>query len=319
MNAKTKGTICGIIAAVTYGTNPLGALSLYADGINSASVLFYRYGLAVVLLAAVMLLRRNESLRVSWRELRIIATLGILFAASSLSLYLSFHYMDAGIASTILFVYPIMVAVIMALFFHEKTTLIIVISIALSLCGIGLLYRGGNGATLSTVGVLLVLVSSLTYALYIVIVNRSTLAMSPYKLSLYVMAFGALTIVLYSFTGDGNRLQLLTSWSQWGYAWLLAILPTVVSLVMMTIAVHNIGSTPTAVLGALEPLTAVVIGVTVFGEAFTVRLACGILLVLLAVLLIVGGKAFDPRRLVRPLARPLVRGGIYLRNHFWWR
>ena len=222
MNAKTKGTLCGIVAAVTYGTNPLGALSLYADGINSASVLFYRYGLAVVLLGALMLARR-ESLRVSWRELGIIATLGVLFAASSLSLYLSFHYMDAGIASTILFVYPIMVAVIMALFFHEKTSLVTVLSIVLSLCGIALLYRGGDGAVLSTAGVLLVLVSSLTYAVYIVIVNRSTLAMSPIKLSLYVMAFGTLTIILYSLTGDANRLQLLTTWSQWGYAWLLAL------------------------------------------------------------------------------------------------
>ncbi len=318
MNAKTKGTLCGIVAAVTYGTNPLGALSLYADGINSASVLFYRYGLAVVLLGALMFARR-ESLRVSWRELGIIASLGVLFAASSLSLYLSFHYMDAGIASTILFVYPIMVAVIMAIFFHEKTSLVTVLSIVLSLCGIGLLYRGGDGAVLSTAGVLLVIVSSLTYAVYIVVVNRSTLAMSPIKLSLYVMAFGTLTIMLYSLTGDANRLQLLTTWSQWGYAWLLALLPTVISLVMMTVAVHNIGSTPTAILGALEPITAVVIGVTVFGEAFTARLACGIALVLIAVLLIVGGKNLRPQRVVRPLVKPFVRGGIYLRNHFWWK
>lgn len=318
MNAKTKGTLCGIVAAVTYGTNPLGALSLYADGINSASVLFYRYGLAVVLLGAVMLVRR-ESLRVAWRELGIIASLGVLFAASSLSLYLSFHYMDAGIASTILFVYPIMVAVIMAIFFHEKTSLVTVLSIVLSLCGIGLLYRGGDGAVLSTAGVLLVIVSSLTYAVYIVVVNRSTLAMSPIKLSLYVMAFGTLTIMLYSLTGDANRLQLLTTWSQWGYAWLLALLPTVISLVMMTVAVHNIGSTPTAILGALEPITAVVIGVTVFGEAFTARLACGIVLVLVAVLLIVAGKNLHPQRVVRPLVRPFVRSGLYLRNHFWWK
>ena len=50
---------------------------------------------------------------------------------------------------------------------------------------------------------------------------------------------------------------------------MLALIPTVVSLVLMTVAVHAIGSTPTAVMGALEPLTAVVIGVTIFGELFT--------------------------------------------------
>ena len=77
---------------------------------------------------------------------------------------------------------------------------------------------------------------------------------------------------------------------------MLALIPTVVSLVLMTVAVHAIGSTPTAVMGALEPLTAVVIGVTIFGELFTARLAAGIL-ILLAVTLIVAGKSLHPGRL----------------------
>ena len=117
MNARMKGTVCGIVAAVAYGTNPLGALSLYDMGVNTSSVLFYRYLLAVVMLAAVMIFRR-ESFRISARHLGALAVMGALFAVSSLSLFESFRYMDAGIASTLLFVYPVMVTVIMAVFFH---------------------------------------------------------------------------------------------------------------------------------------------------------------------------------------------------------
>jgi drug/metabolite transporter (DMT)-like permease len=63
----------------------------------------------------------------------------------------------------------------------------------------------------------------------------------------------------------------------------------------MTIAVHEVGATPTAIMGALEPLTAVAIGVLVFGELFTIKLAVGIVLILSAVLLIVLGKRFHLR------------------------
>lgn len=291
-----RGTVCGIIAAVSYGTNPLGALNLYAAGMNPNSVLFYRYGIAAVLLAAYMIVLR-KSFRVTLKELTILTALGVIFAISSLSLYCSFNFMDAGIASTLLFVYPVMVAVMMAVFFHERVTASTVLSIVLALMGIALLYRGDDGATLNTVGVLLVMVSSLSYAVYIIIVNKSPLRMSTVKLTFYVLLTGTLTIVVYSLFSPEARLMPLTTPDTWFYALLLALFPTVISLVMMTIAVHDVGSTPTAIMGALEPITAVIIGVTMFGEAFTSRLASGILLILFAVILIIMGKQLSPRRI----------------------
>lgn len=172
MSAKVRGTLCGILAAACYGANPLGALPLYADGINSCSVLFYRFSLAVLMLALYMAVQR-KSFAVTRHELAIMAGLGVLFSSSSLSLFNSFHFMGAGIASTLLFVYPIMVAVIMAVFFKEKVTTSTVLSILLALMGIALLYKGGDGETLSGIGVSLVALSSLTYALYIIVVNKS--------------------------------------------------------------------------------------------------------------------------------------------------
>ena len=103
MTVKTKGYICGIVAAVSYGTNPLGALFLYEAGVNTDSVLFYRYAIAALVLC-VFLALKGESFRVSAKELCVLAVLGALFAVSSLTLFASFLYMDAGIASTRLFV-----------------------------------------------------------------------------------------------------------------------------------------------------------------------------------------------------------------------
>ena len=292
MNKKLIGTACAIGAAVCYGTNPLGALNLYAEGMNTPSVLFYRFGLAWLIIAAVMLFRR-ESLRVDRRELLTLSALGLLFIGSSLTLYLSFRLMPAGVASTILFTYPVMTAVIMALFFREKITLSTVSSIVLAMAGVLLLYWGDGTGALHLGGVILVLVSALTYALYIIVVDKSPLQMSSFKINFYVLLYCAAGMALFALL-SGQPLMLPPTPTAWLWVSWLAIVPAIMALVMMVYAAKYIGSTPTAILGALEPTTAVLIGVLVFAEPFTLRLLLGILLVLASVSIVVLAKSRRP-------------------------
>lgn len=292
VNKKLIGTACAIGAAVCYGTNPLGALNLYAEGMNTPSVLFYRFGLAWLIIAAVMLFRR-ESLRVDRREFLTLSALGLLFIGSSLTLYLSFRLMPAGVASTILFTYPVMTAVIMALFFREKITLSTVSSIVLAMAGVLLLYWGDGTGTLHLGGVILVLVSALTYALYIIVVDKSPLQMSSFKINFYVLLYCAAGMALFALL-SGQPLMLPPTPTAWLWVSWLAIVPAIMALVMMVYAAKYIGSTPTAILGALEPTTAVLIGVLVFAEPFTLRLLLGILLVLASVSIVVLSKSRRP-------------------------
>ena len=187
-----KGYAYGVIASVSYGLNPLFALPLYASGIRVDSVLFYRYVFALLFLA-VMMKMSGQSFALKRNEILPVAVMGLLFSFSSLFLFQSFNYMDAGIASTILFMYPVLVAVIMAVFFKERLSVVKIASIATAFVGISMLYKGEGGATLSMTGVCLVLMSSLTYALYIVGVNRSSLKEMPgLKLTFYAILFGSL-------------------------------------------------------------------------------------------------------------------------------
>ena len=289
VNRKLIGIFCAIGAAVCYGTNPLGALNLYAEGMNTPSVLFYRFGLAWVIIVVVMLFRK-ENLRVTSREFLTLGILGLLFIASSVTLYLSFRLMPAGVASTILFTYPVITATIMTLFFHEHITASTILSILLSLVGVLLLYWGDSDGALSLVGVLLVLVSALTYALYIIVVDKSPLPMSGLKVNCYVLAWCVLGMVAYALF-SGQPLMLPPSPTAWLWVSWLAIVPAIMALVMMVYAAKYLGSTPTAILGALEPLTAVLIGVLVFSEPFTPRLLFGIVLILSAVMLVVLRKS----------------------------
>ena len=284
--SKLKGYIAGIVAAVAYGTNPLGALFLYQEGFNPPSVIFYRFTFAVIILAIILLVQKVP-FKITKFEFKVLLSLGVLFAASALSLYTSFKHLDSGVASTILFAYPVMVAVIMAVFFKERASMMMIISIVLSIIGILLLYQGDGEAKMSLWGVILVLISSLTYAVYIVVVNRTQISMPPFKMTFYIMAFAAVIVALYSFCVPDGRLMPIPNWTAFGWICMVAIVPTIIAMTMLNIGILHAGSTPTAILGALEPVTAVCISVLVFDGLFTARLVCGIVLILAAVLLIV--------------------------------
>lgn len=286
-NVKVTGYLLAIIAATTYGMNPLFALPLYKAGMDSDSVLFSRYLLAIPILG-VMLKARGRSFRLKRGEVLPLAGMGLLVAMSSLMLFQSYHYMEAGIASTLLFVYPIMVALMMAGLFKEKVQVLTWACIALALFGIVLLYKGEGGETLSLKGVGMVMLSSLSYAIYIVGVNRSKLKeVATLKLTFYVLLFG---VSLFWVRVDfGRSLHVVNEWYTWVNLLGLAVLPTALSFWCTTQAVQYIGSTPTAILGALEPVTAVVFGVTIFGESLTPRIVCGILLIIAAVTIIIAG------------------------------
>lgn len=280
-----KGFAFAALSAICYGTNPLGALHLYAQNYSPETVLFYRFFTAALLLF-VVILAKGSHFKISFREFGALVAFGFLFAVSSLTYYASFKYMDAGLASTLLFLYPLEVSVLMAVFFKEKIKTWTIVSIAVSMAGVALLYRGGDGVPLSTVGLMLAFASSISYAIYMVMANRIKLQMGSVKMTFYAICFCLVFLLLYSVTLGSGLPPLFTQASSWGWGFMLGLVPTVLSLIFMVKAVKIIGSTPTAILGALEPVTAVTIGVLVFGEVLTGRLIAGILLILGSTVLI---------------------------------
>ena len=290
MKRCVTGIISGAVAAVSYGTNPLFALPLYAAGIGTNSVLFYRYFFAVIIYGLWLKIHKKMSLKIHRQEILPLFFLGIFFSLSSLTLFDAFRYIDAGIACTILFIYPVLVTVIMGIFFKEKISKTVITSIFLISAGITLLYHGKDDATLSLHGVILVLLSALLYALYIVGVKniKTVRHLNGSKLSFYVMLFGLFVyIVNLKFC---TLLQPLDKPLLWLYTAGLALLPTIISIEAITISIKLVGSTTAAILGSLEPLTAIFFGVLIFHEELTPRIIFGIIMVLSGVILIIARK-----------------------------
>lgn len=286
-----KGFAFGILTSATFGLIPLFTLPLMAKGMQFDSILFYRFLFASLALTGIMVAKK-ESFHIEKREIPVLVLLGFFYTASAMFLFWGYNFMSAGIATTFHFTYPIFVTLIMLLVFREKTSWITLMAIALAICGVARLSIGEGEMKMSALGVFIVLLSAVGYALYITTVNKSRIRnMTGRKLTFYVFIVSTLMFAVKAGTNEGiqpipDAISLLN-------LVLLALVPTVISNITLVLAVHNIGGTLTAVLGAVEPITAVCVGVLVFGEPFTPNLATGILLIIVAVTLIILAKTIQ--------------------------
>ncbi len=293
LGKNVKGYSLGVVAAATYGLNPLFALPLYADGMDANSVLLFRY-LAGIPIVAIVALLSGDGLFLRRKEVIPLIVMGLLMGYSSLSLFESYNCMEASIASTMLFVYPLMVAVIMTVVYRERFTWLTGICLVTAGAGLVLLYNGKPGATLDPVGVTWVMTSALSYAVVLVGINRSVLATMPSnRMTFYLLLFGSVIFIVPAVAKGAVTMPVDNS--LWMNVIALGLLPTAISLICTAVAIHCIGSTPVALLGVFEPVTAVLCGVLVFNEQLTGRDTTGLVLIMISVMLVIAGGFFKSR------------------------
>ena len=288
MNAKLSrnaiiGYPAGIITGITYGLNPLFAKPLMNAGASTEAILLFRYGIAVILLGAYLLLKK-ENFRITLKQAGVLLSLGLLYTASSTFLFEAYKYIASGLATTLVFLFPAMVAIIMV-FLKVVPSWPVWLSIAATFAGVMIMTGGAGAEKVNPLGVWFSIASAFVYALFIVIINRSKVISSiPNSL----LTFYALLTGTFFFIGrclfSGAD---LTAGLDGGMAWCnligLAVLPTIVSTASLAVATRNIGATKASVLGVFEPITAILVGTVVFGEALTPNIIAGILISIVAV------------------------------------
>jgi len=282
MKDIVKGYLCAFISAFTYGLIPLFMIPIKKEESFSVdATLFYRFLIASGAIV-FFLFYQKERLRISFREGLIMSLLGILYALSAEFLFLAYDYLSPGIASTIFFSYPIIVALVLILFYKEKLTLPTLLSLLLVVAGVGVLSIK-KGEALNYIGLGISLLGALVYALYILIVNKVRIESSGVKISFYSMLFSSLYFLVKSLLLRESI--SISSWALAGDLTLFAIITTSLSLVTLVYAVRYIGSTPTAIMGAFEPIVAVLISVGLFGEQLTPSLVIGGMVIITGVLI----------------------------------
>ena len=190
--SKAKGFFYGIATSVTFGLIPLFTLPLMQKGLSSDSILFYRFLTASLALAAMLKLK-GEPFAIGRRDVPVILLLAVFYAASSMFLLYGYEFMGAGIATTLHFTYPVFVTLLMLLIFRESVSWLTWLAIVLAVGGVARLSLHGSELTLAPLGVVIVLLSAVGYASYIIAVNKSRVRdMNSRKLAFYVFVFTTL-------------------------------------------------------------------------------------------------------------------------------
>ena len=277
------GYPAGIITGITYGLNPLFAMPLMGDGASIEAILFFRYGLSVLLLGLFILLTK-QTFRVTLKQVGILFILGLLYTASSLFLFEAYKYIPSGLATTLIFLYPVLVALIMV-FLRVVPSWPVWVSIVATFAGVVIMTQGSGTEAINPIGVWLSLGSALVYALFIVIINKSKTisSVSSTVLTFYSLMVGSAVFMTKILMSDIDMMTGLNNSMAWFNLVGLALFPTIVSTASLALSSRNIGATKASVLGVFEPITAILVGTLFLGEALTTNIVVGIVISIVAV------------------------------------
>jgi drug/metabolite transporter (DMT)-like permease len=285
-----NGIFYASISSASFGFSPLFSLALIAAGLSNLDVLSYRWSVAAIVLV-IYALSKKKSLRLnSFDEVWKIILLSALRAITSITLLIGYANIASGIASTINFMYPVVVTLCMMIFFGEQKSWINIGAIGLSLLGVylmasgdGLRVEGGDTA----LGLTCSLISALSFAAYYIVMKRAKAdKIEVVKLTTWIMLMSAIYFIAANFIFNG-KMTIVTDGKLWISILGLGLWATMVSNFTGVKAVRRIGPTLTSILGALQPLSAVILGVAFLDEHLSVMTVIGIGLIMAAVMIIV--------------------------------
>ena len=287
---RFNGFFYAIISSASFGFSPLFSLGLIAAGLSDFDILSYRWLIAGIVLMIYAFFKKKSLRLNSFGEVWKVVLLSILRAITSVTLLIGYVNISSGIASTINFMYPVIVALCMMVFFGEQKSWINIGGIALSILGVyflasgdGLVVEGGNTA----LGLACSLISALSFAAYYIVMKRTRAdKIEVVKFTTWIMLMSAVYFIVCGFIFDGN-ITIVTDFRQWMSILGLGLWATMVSNFTGVKAVRRIGPTLTSILGALQPLTAVILGILFLNEHLSLRTVVGIGMIMIAVMIIV--------------------------------
>ena len=288
-NSKNAGLgiLLGLLSSSAFGLIPFFSIPLMTGGMTIPSILFYRFLLSSLFIFPILFFFHRDSMRVGFVQMALLAALSLFFATTSLGLLWSYSFIPSGIATTIHFLYPVLVAVVMIGVFNEKKSLFVVLSALLSFLGVALLCRTDGGVPLKMTGVYIALATVVTYALYLIGVKQYCEGkIQPLAVTFYVVLFCSIFFGIFALATTGIQQITTVTNREWLYLAVLAFFLTALADLALIYSINYAGATPAAILGVMEPAVAVCMGVLFFAEQFTVFSFTGLAVILCSVVIV---------------------------------
>lgn len=287
---RLNGIFYAAISSASFGFSPLFSLALITAGLTHFDILSYRWGIAALVLMTYAFFKKKTLRLSSFDEVWKVVLLSALRAITSITLLIGYANISSGIAATINFMYPVIVALCMMIFFGEKKGIVDIISIGASIFGVYLLasgdsivVEGGN----TRLGLACSLISAFSFAAYYIVMKQVKAdKIEVVKFTTWIMMLSAFYFIGCAFVFEGNLTMVTGGWN-WLNILGIGLWATMVSSITGVKAIRRIGPTHTSILGALQPVTAVGLGVLFLSEHLYLRSIIGVALILISVSVVV--------------------------------
>lgn len=278
----TKGILYTVLSAVLFGITPLITTAVYGYGANSMTVVFYR-SLFVIPMLAVIMKARGISFTISVRDLRntgIIAVFGS--GLTTILLFSSYAYIDVGCATTLHFLYPVFVSLLCFAVYHERLGRRKLLALGMAFVGALCFFDLTNAGSIT--GLIMAASSALTYAFYMVQLEKTRLShQNAYKISFYLAIFILLETLVYHLLF--SSIQFILPWNAYMLILLLSLVSSFLAVVLLQKGIQKLGSSTASLFCLFEPITSVICGVFFLQEALTPAKAAGCLIILAALII----------------------------------
>ncbi|MBQ0073439.1 MAG: DMT family transporter [Prevotella sp.] len=283
MSKDLKGVFLATISGASFGLIPLFTIPVINTGMGYCSIIFYRFLFGSLFMLAFLLYKR-ESLRISFSELWRISILSSIYIVCAVTLFKSYAYITSGVATSLIYTNPIWCALLAIAFCGEKFSWRVTVALLLSFVGVTMLSGlFDDGQVFSALGIFLGLCSGIGYGVYLILLPRLRLGnVSSLKLTFYIFFTAVILLLFYQLPFEGG-IDRIEDWTTFTNLLLVGLLPTAFSNICVTMALRMIDTTIVSILGAFEPFTAMVVGILLLHEPFSLITIIGGLLVLASV------------------------------------
>ncbi len=283
---QLTGILLIAISAASFGTLAIFGRFLYADGLDTFTMLFLRFGFAALLMLIILLVRREKFPR-GKILLQLIGMGALGYVGQSFSYLTAIKYASAGLVALLLYLYPMFVFILSVIVLHEKATWIKIVAILIALIGTALTVDPAGG---QLPGILLAIAAALIYSVYIIVGTNVMKHVSAVQSSLVIFASaGTVYGILMAFNG----VHLPSTNSGWVNIVGIVLVATVIPVVTFLAGLERIGPTNAAMLSTLEPIVTVLLAAWIFGERLQSIALFGGGMILIAVIMLTRGEASE--------------------------
>ncbi|HEU0001902.1 MAG TPA: DMT family transporter [Ktedonobacteraceae bacterium] len=280
LTQRFGGILFIIISAISFGAMPVFARIAYEAKADPLTVLFLRFGIAAIVMFAILLASKTAVPR-GLLLLELILLGAIAYVGESLAYFTALTMASPGLVALLLYIYPALVTMLSAIFLKEHLTTMKIVALFLALSGTALTIQVTSGGSFA--GILLGIAAAVDYAIYIVLGSRIVKRSGSVGSTAIIIAS---TAGVYAIIAPMHRLSFPVSAQGWAAILAIALVSTVLAFMTFFAGLTRIGPTTASTLSTFEPIVAVALATIVLGETITPVQALGGVFILAAVVIL---------------------------------